>query len=462
MSSCPTTLSHTIRWGTRLIVISAAVLHTANGLGQRVRFPSPAGPDPYPGAIPGTISSGSITSGTNPSTAPWIPTTPPTSGAALGGQILPFDPYALPSQTAPPAFGGVPSVPPAPPAFPPGGTTTNIPQVVVPNVPPPAYPPPGFGNPAYPANVPPALPGVPRPAPLNGSIYGPDWGYGYTSPLFPNGLPWNQPAGGPYQRLFQDTGARYTYLWGDDKDNSLEINEIDLSTTVVIQNFARSATGLRITPGFVFDFLAGPSGASHLPPQLYSAYLDAAWRPQIRPQFAADLAVRTGVYSDFESVTSDSVRITGYGLGVIQLTPTTALKLGVEYLDRLDIKLLPGIGVYWEPNPQTRCDLYFPRPKIARYWSTLGNHEVWWHIGAEYGGGSWVFERDVDPLLGRSEQADINDIRIFTGIDWSYLDQRSGFFQIGYVFDREIVYRLVPAENISLDDTFMIRLGLRF
>ncbi len=281
--------------------------------------------------------------------------------------------------------------------------------------------------------------------------------------MFPNGLPWNQSSrGGPYQRLFQDTGARYTYLYSDGDPTALGINEVELSTSVVFQRFARSASGLRLTPGFVFGFLDGPAQGSDLPPQLYSAYLDAAWRPQITPQFAADLRFRTGVYSDFRTITSHSIRFMGTGLGVIQMTPTTALKLGVEYLDRLDVKILPAVGIYWEPNPQTRYDFYFPRPKLARYWTTVRNNEVWWYIGGEYGGGSWTIDREDAPLAGMSDRIDINDIRVYVGIDWSYLDQRSGFLQIGYVFERELIYNLVPVESLDLDDTFMVGAGILF
>lgn len=417
---------------------------------QRISFPTPYAADPYTGMT----APGIITSGTSPGASPWVPV-PGAPGAALNGQISPFDPYSLPSQALPPVYGGLPNTPPAvPQVLPPigvpnGGQGGGIPRVVVPSYP--GYPAPGgFPRPTAPST---AQPG--------GNIYGPDWGYTDSSPLFPEGMPWNTNS---YQRLFQDTGARYTYLWGDDEDDHLEIHEVELSTSLVFQNFARSATGLRLTPGFVFDFLDGPNAgsAADLPAQLYSAYLDAAWRPQITPQFAADLRVRPGVYSDFQSVTGHSLRITGHGVGVVQLTPTTAFKLGVEYFDRIKVKLLPAAGIYWEPNPQTRVDLYFPRPKIARYWGTFGNKEVWWHIGAEYGGGSWVIDRVDAPSLGRSERIDINDIRVFAGIDWSHLDLRTGFLQLGYVFDREVVYKLVPSETLSLDDTFMIRAGWRF
>ncbi len=425
------------------------VLIGSSVFAQQIRFPTPQATDPYyPGAT-----------GPGVGMTPWGPAPssvgPVAPGPRLNGGNLPFDPYASPSQSMPSVYGGGSVIPPAvPQVLPPVNSPYGYPNGEVPRVMAPTYP----GGGTAPANVPPAIPGG------NGAnVYGANWGYDYSSPLFPEGMPWSQ-TGGPYQRLFQDTGARYTYLWGGDEDDQLEIHELELSTSLVFQNFARSATGLRITPGFIFDFVDGPNAgaAADLPAQLYSAYLDAAWRPQITPQFAADLRVRPGVYSDFESVTGHSLRITGHAVGVVQLTPTSALKLGIEYLDREKIKLFPAVGVYWEPNPQTRVDIYFPRPKIARYWGTSQNREFWWHIGAEYGGGSWVIDRVDDPLRGRSERIDINDIRIFTGVDWSYLDQRTGFIQIGYVFDRKLVIKLVPSENLTLDDTFMIRGGLRF
>jgi len=133
------------------------------------------------------------------------------------------------------------------------------------------------------------------------------------------------------------------------------------------------------------------------------------------------------------------------------------IKGGVEYIDRNDLKLLPAGGVLWEPSPKTRFDISFPRPKLAKYFTTLGANEVWWYVGAEYGGGAW-YVRDMggNPYTG---PIDINDYRAFAGLDFTRPSGLTGFVEGGYVFEREIFY--VAVQNVfPLEDTFMLRAGL--
>ncbi|MCA9152738.1 MAG: hypothetical protein KDA92_25715, partial [Planctomycetales bacterium] len=269
--------------------------------------------------------------------------------------------------------------------------------------------------------------------------------------------------GPPFRRLFQDTGFRYTWLPGAE-GNELEINEVEVSTTAFFPHFLRSNGPLRVTPGFAFDFLDGPSGPGNpaLPAQLYSAYLDFGWAPEFNNQFSADVSFRSGVYSDFDSFTTHSLRMMGTGLGVVRITPTIAAKLGATYIDRARIKVLPVAGILWQPNPQTRWDILFPSPKLATYWTTIGNSQVWWYLGGEYGGGSWTFRRDLAPNAGAAERADLNDIRVFLGIEWQNLNRWYGFIEGGYVFDREIYYVVEPSDRISLNNTWMLRAGLSF
>jgi hypothetical protein len=81
-------------------------------------------------------------------------------------------------------------------------------------------------------------------------------------------------------------------------------------------------------------------------------------------------------------------------------------------------------------------------------------------MGGEYGGGSWSIEREERPLQGANERIDINDIRIYVGIEWWNLNRFYGFGEIGYVFNREVVYYRVPRDSLNIDDSFMIRAGV--
>lgn len=262
-------------------------------------------------------------------------------------------------------------------------------------------------------------------------------------------------------RLFSDLRLRYTWLAGG-TGNELDINDVDFAATVNFPSiFNCEGSPLRISPGFSFHFWDGPDTippvTADLPAQAYSAFIDARWDPRFGPILGGELGLSVGTYTDFDAVNSNSVRVQGVGLLVVNLSETVAIKGGIEYLDRVRIKMLPAGGVVWRPNAQTRWDIYFPRPKLAQYLYSLGTAEIWWYLGGEYGGGSWTVQR-----IGKTDQADINDIRIMAGLEWAYQGNLKGFFEVGYVFDREIFYRYNPQDNLNLSDTVMLRAGISF
>ena len=181
-----------------------------------------------------------------------------------------------------------------------------------------------------------------------------------------------------------------------------------------------------------------------------------------------ELGVRTGFFSDFQTFNSQSFRILGQGLVRLRVTTQATLKAGVVYMDRLDLKLLPAAGLFWEPDDQARFDLYFPKPKISQYWTSIGNYDLWWYAAGEYGGGSWTVERIPMPPITEnaySDQIDINDVRLILGMEWGSepelrLRRRRGFLEIGWVTGREVLYRKDPSESFEMNDTLMIRAGI--
>lgn len=378
----------------------------------------------------------------------------------------------MPVQYAPPptTFGG--TAPPfgTPPAY-------NAPTYTPPGYTPPAYnvpttPPPGYGGaPVYPQS--PATSFGSGVQPVN-----PSWDpYAGTSPppsafaqpyyqAPPSLEPPPDPNAGffaPLQqpmRLLQNVGIRGTWLYSNGDADSFGMTDVEATATFAFPMGVNQAP-LLITPGFAFHFLDGPltqasTGNAQLPPRVYDAYLDVAWNPQFSPWFGMILGGRVGVYSDFETFTTESLRTMGRVLGVITFNPQWQLAFGVIYLDRLEVKLLPAGGLIWQPNPDNRFDILFPNPKFAHRMSTVGTTDWWIYLAGEYGGGSWTFERTD----GTSDQFDYNDIRLMVGIESFGASGAHWMFEAGWVTDRQIVYRSELPPNFDPSDTFMLRSGI--
>jgi len=266
-------------------------------------------------------------------------------------------------------------------------------------------------------------------------------------------------------RVLERPRFRHTYLHGSNRNgingNELDINDFELATTLTRPNFLGSGQPLRISPGAVFSFWDGPETEStgfDLPSKAVGAYLGLDHVTDLTKTSGFESNVTVGIYSDYENLSSDSFRLTGRLLGWQRINSYTVGKLGVEYLDRIRIKLLPAVGLFMSPNPDMKLDLYFPRTKLSHRIPNLGEYEAWGYVGGEYGGGSWAIER----IDGTDDQVDINDVRAFAGMEWIGPRRVTGFVDFGYAFEREIVYRSDPINDLNLQDTLFVRTGLAF
>lgn len=371
---------------------------------------------------------------------------PATSG--LGTPM--FDPYA----TAP--GGGFSS-----PSF-----GSAVPSYGAP-LPPSSTPPPGAMSPysAAPGGAFGAPPASPYGQPYGG--YGPGAVPGNTPPsLFPNGWTTTNNWGLPATR-FLTPRLRHTYVHGGNGAYDLGMNDTDASVVAAFPNFLYSTQPLYVSPSFSLHLWDGPqSPVGDLPGSAYSAFLDAGWSSDPAQPFGGEVGTRVGVFTDFETFNTQSIRIMGQGLFRIRTTPTTTLRGGVIYLDRNRFKLFPAFGLLWTPNSQTRFDIFFPRPKLAQHLTTMGNHDLWWYVGGEYGGGAWTIGREAGGV-SFNDSVDINDIRLIVGVEWGQSallqeGRRTGFFEAGWVTDREIIYVTTPNQDVSLSDSFMLRLGWNY
>ena len=320
-----------------------------------------------------------------------------------------------------------------------------------------ALPPPSPGLDPY------ATPGV-APAPL--FVQDPYFDYGAS------GIPM-----AAMTKFLQDIRMDYHWFAGNGQ-HQLGINDFDVSATFALPFLGNPNTPLLVTPGFGLQLWEGPvsvlssppndPAAADLPAQTWDGYLDTAWKPQISPAFGGDLSFRVGIYSDFNTVTTNSIRFTGTALGVISLSPSVKIKAGIWYIDRLQIKLLPAGGIVWTPNPEVEFNILFPNPKIRKKLMNFGSVEWWIYGSGDYGGGSWTIKRASipgisDPLVaGNNDAFDYDDIRVAAGLEFFTPRHLNGWFEVGGAFSRQIHYRSGLPDNFYPTNALFLlrRIGL--
>ncbi len=201
---------------------------------------------------------------------------------------------------------------------------------------------------------------------------------GTPSTLFPNGFRfgnWAAPSlGGGFNayQLLHGPRLRHTFINNGSGPFDLEINDTDTSIAFAFPEFLYSSQPLFVVPSFSLHLWSGPQGftGSDLPPNAYSGFLDLGWQTDPNKMLGMELGVRLGAFTDFNTFNNDSFQVRGKGLGSFRVAPSTTFKLGVYYLNRNRIKILPAGGFLCQPSPFSRFDIFFYQHAAT---DTLGN-----------------------------------------------------------------------------------------
>ncbi len=257
--------------------------------------------------------------------------------------------------------------------------------------------------------------------------------------------------------IFQ--GATFTGTWlATPSGNDLGMTDLYLDGKFGFPMPTRDSP-LIVTPAFSVTYLDGPM-TPDLPARVYDATVEFRFMRQLNERWAMDVAVQPGVHSDFQSDQSEALRIMGRGMAIFDWTPFTKIVLGVAYLDRSDVSLLPAAGLIWTPNEDWRFELVSPRPRIAwrfRQCIEPACVEHWAYVAGEFGGGEWAIRRSS----GADDTATLRDYRIILGVERKVICGLSSRLEIGYVFGRVQEYRSATPD-FEPDDTLMLRLGASY
>ena len=249
---------------------------------------------------------------------------------------------------------------------------------------------------------------------------------------------------------WKDTTVIGTWLSGS--GNQLGVTEFDVRGTIAFPRLGL----LWITPRYNMIFLDGPR-QTDLPARLYTASLGFNWFQPINDRWHAMFGVSPGVYSDFQASTSEAIRITGRALAFYKWNDQVDVAMGVVYLDRQDVAILPAVGLVYQPDDDTKVELMFPKPKVSKRYRVTDTYERWLYASVEFGGGSWAIER----TNGTDDILTYRDFRLISGIETIHNSGRKTFFEFAYVWSRSVEYDS-GIGDYNPDDVAMVRAGFKF
>lgn len=214
---------------------------------------------------------------------------------------------------------------------------------------------------------------------------------------------------------------------------------------------------LTIRPLADIMFLSGPGDPLELPPQLYKIAFDFQSDLQITETVGLSFGTTPGLWTDFVKLNGDAFRIPFRVLGTVRIRDDLFLAGGAWYTDNIQENVFPIGGVIWDISDRIRAELLFPRARVV-----YRMNDIWQIYGVAEGyGGTWSIRTNVNGNL-YNELVLYRDLRLMLGTQVDYFRRVSLFVETGAVVDRKFKFNDSIQPNVTVDPSFVLRVGTRF
>ncbi|MEM6331039.1 MAG: DUF6268 family outer membrane beta-barrel protein [Planctomycetota bacterium] len=267
-----------------------------------------------------------------------------------------------------------------------------------------------------------------------------------------DGLPPGTRAG-----VFQKAHFVGSYLPRFEPDG-LGIGGLDASVVFGVP-FPERRSPLLITPRYRLLLLDGPD-FTDVPPRVHEAEVGLSHFRRISERWMFNSAVTLGAYADDHSFdSSDAFRVTGRALGIYDITSRWKGVVGVVYLNRAGLSVVPAAGLTYDSGA-FKMDLIFPRPRLA--WLLPGStptagDQRWFYVQGEIGGNIWAVQR----ASGAGDALSYGDARVLIGYERKLLAGVTRRVELGYIFNRELEFDSEGSVS-EIDDTLLLRTGVTY
>ena len=264
------------------------------------------------------------------------------------------------------------------------------------------------------------------------------------APIIPEGEPTT------FQKIFkyrQEISGYYMFLPASNA-KGLGMNELEARLLFAIpcktmQSVNNMNNGyFLLTPSFVYDNLSiRPGDASQKRTEnVFDAGLTTTFLTNYN-DLEAHVDFSIGIASIFKKLQSEALYFRGRAEIGLPIDNEKQVKLfgGVQYLDRIHYKLVPIVGVTYNPNPQNRLRLAFPNPRWDHYLTKVNETDWWLFVHGDIDGNSWLmYSSDMTVRGKNSFRVDYNDYKVGVGVSFDCPSRLRGSFEVGGSFGREM------------------------
>ena len=175
--------------------------------------------------------------------------------------------------------------------------------------------------------------------------------------------------------------------------------------------------------------------------------------------WSAQIAFHPQIVDGYESrLNSYAFNFDGRAIATYTASPEWSFVGGLAVWDRVDLMVVPHVGVIWAPDPRWELRLLYPKSRISYYLGRRGRTDYWAYGTAEYTAEAW--QANIGDPTVVADRIQLTDDRISVGLRWD-AGRHSFFVEGGYVFHRQVEF-VGPTPGFDLNNTGMIRAGARF
>ena len=219
-----------------------------------------------------------------------------------------------------------------------------------------------------------------------------------------------------------------------------------------------------VSLGFAFTDLRAPSPFD-LPPELYETSLGLAWMRRWNERWMIRSMLGVAHATDGNNNSSDAWQFRGGIFALYRPNQRWTWTFGALALGRNDIPVVPAIGLIYQPRPEVRFDLAFPRPRLSLLLTDDGTRQQWGYVGAGLNGATWAYQQRG----GVNDQITYRDWRLVLGWESTprlepgmpFARGRHFGAEIGYAFGREFEFER-GRSDFGIDDAVMLRGFMKF